>query len=270
MFFRARPLAGVGSAIAFLVSLGISGCAKVPPVSEGATLTTVDGRSLSSNDLDRYITSEMDSAGVMGLQLAVINRGEVVYTNEYGLKSRRSGLAPDAQTVFGALSFSKTVFAYLVMQLVVPPETALRIPRLEGAGRGRPIQADHGTPGSVPFDRAAELARFHARSKASIRLRFRLTVSLQRGGVQLSPTRRRNRRRRTARSSGEEEGLHASGNVEVELCLGPGLRRESRNRPYRKPADTRTVALGHAPRGGVDGDNRVGLRQASGGHSECR
>ena len=118
MFFRAHPRAGVGSAIALLVSFGITGCAKMPSAPEDATLATVDGRSLSSNDLDQYVTSVMDSAGVMGLQLAVINRGQVVYTKEYGLKSRRSGLAPDAQTVFGALSFSKTVFAYLVMQLV--------------------------------------------------------------------------------------------------------------------------------------------------------
>ncbi len=118
MFFRYHLSAGVGSAIALLVSFGINGCAKMPPAAEDATLATVDGRSLSSGDLDRYVTSTMDSAGVMGLQLAVINRGQVVYTHEYGLKSRRSGLAPDAQTVFGALSFSKTVFAYLVMQLV--------------------------------------------------------------------------------------------------------------------------------------------------------
>jgi CubicO group peptidase (beta-lactamase class C family) len=81
-------------------------------------IETIDGRSISSTDLDHYVTSVMDSAGVTGLQLAVINRGRVVYSNAYGLKSRRSGLAPDAQTVFGALSFSKTVFAYLVMQLV--------------------------------------------------------------------------------------------------------------------------------------------------------
>jgi len=58
------------------------------------------------------------SLPVMGLQMAIINDGRVVYSYEFGQRSRTSGLPPDEKTVFGGLSFSKTVFAYLVVQLV--------------------------------------------------------------------------------------------------------------------------------------------------------
>jgi CubicO group peptidase (beta-lactamase class C family) len=84
----------------------------------GPQLERIDGSHVSAGDLERYIAALMDSAGVMGLQMAIINDGRVVYSNELGLKSRMSGLPPDKETVFAGLSFSKTVFAYLVMQLM--------------------------------------------------------------------------------------------------------------------------------------------------------
>ena len=87
MLFRALSRVGVRSAIALLVSVGTVGCAKTPTSPENATLETIDGRSISAMDLDQYVTSAMDAAGVMGLQMAVINRGQVVYTNEMDPKA---------------------------------------------------------------------------------------------------------------------------------------------------------------------------------------
>jgi CubicO group peptidase (beta-lactamase class C family) len=91
----------------------------------------IDGTSVSAVEMERYITAVMDSAGVTGLQMAIINDGRVVYTHEFGLKSRRSGLAPDSETVFAGCSFSKPVFAYLVMQLVEEGRLDLDRPLIE-------------------------------------------------------------------------------------------------------------------------------------------
>lgn len=77
----------------------------------------VDGTVVYVDEVERYVAAVMDSAGVTGLQLAIINDGEVVYTQEFGLKSRAAGRAPDSETIFAGCSLSKPVFAHLVMQL---------------------------------------------------------------------------------------------------------------------------------------------------------
>jgi CubicO group peptidase (beta-lactamase class C family) len=101
-----------------LLSVMICACDSHQDNIGGLQLERIDGSHISAGDLERYIEALMDSAGVMGLQMAVINDGKVVYSNEFGLKSRLSGLPPDEETIFAGLSFSKTVFAYLVMQLM--------------------------------------------------------------------------------------------------------------------------------------------------------
>lgn len=78
----------------------------------------VDDSYVSVGDVEQYVAALMDSAGVTGLQMAIVNGNDVVYEHEWGLKNRASGLAPDRETVFPGLSFSKPTFACLVMQLV--------------------------------------------------------------------------------------------------------------------------------------------------------
>jgi len=78
----------------------------------------IDDSHVSVAEVEQYVTTLMDSAGVMGLQMAVISGSDVVYEHAWGRKSRASGLVPDRETVFPGLSFSKPTFACLVMQLV--------------------------------------------------------------------------------------------------------------------------------------------------------
>ncbi|MFH1314172.1 MAG: serine hydrolase domain-containing protein [Candidatus Eisenbacteria bacterium] len=106
--------------VLLLVSLTGMSCGGDPGSGDpdGHELRLIDGTSISADEMERYVTAVMDSAGVTGLQMAIINDGRVVYTHEFGLKSRRSGLPPDSGTVFAGCSFGKPVFAYLVMQLV--------------------------------------------------------------------------------------------------------------------------------------------------------
>lgn len=78
----------------------------------------IDDSYVSVGEIEKYVSAVMDSAGLVGLQMAIINGDNVVYEHEWGLKSRASGLVPDRETVFPGLSFSKPTFACLVMQLV--------------------------------------------------------------------------------------------------------------------------------------------------------
>ena len=80
-------------------------------------LKRVDGSVVSVDEMESYVSAVMDSAGVTGLQMAIINDGQVVYTHEFGLASRATGRTPDSETVFAGCSLSKPVFAYLIMQL---------------------------------------------------------------------------------------------------------------------------------------------------------
>jgi CubicO group peptidase (beta-lactamase class C family) len=66
-------------------------------------LKRVDGTEVSADEMERYVAAVMDSAGVTGLQMAIINDGEVVYTHEFRMKSRAAGLAPGSETVFAGL-----------------------------------------------------------------------------------------------------------------------------------------------------------------------
>jgi len=82
------------------------------------TVTKLDGSKISSGRIDSIVTSLMDSANVPGLNLSIINNNQVKYIKSYGLKDLKTSAAQDTATVFPSCSFSKAVFAYLVMKLV--------------------------------------------------------------------------------------------------------------------------------------------------------
>ena len=105
---RGRAVAGVIlSAVALL-----SGC-----VEPGPRIERLDGSFVPVREIEAGIPAILEAARLPGLQVAIINDGNVVYTHGFGVKSVETGEPIDADTVFAALSFSKTLFAYLVMQL---------------------------------------------------------------------------------------------------------------------------------------------------------
>jgi CubicO group peptidase (beta-lactamase class C family) len=78
----------------------------------------LDGSSIASEDVDSAITRVMTSADVTGVAIAVIDDGHIVYAKAYGYRdtATNSPLTPDS--VMSAASFTKSAFAYMVMQLV--------------------------------------------------------------------------------------------------------------------------------------------------------
>jgi CubicO group peptidase (beta-lactamase class C family) len=98
--------------VLFLVSgsIGDSG--------QSGELKSLDGKSISIPAMEAVVVEIMEKAGVPGLSCVIINGSKVVYGKTFGVKSSESGEPNDEETVFAAASFSKTVFAYLVMLLV--------------------------------------------------------------------------------------------------------------------------------------------------------
>jgi CubicO group peptidase (beta-lactamase class C family) len=80
-------------------------------------LRLVDGSSVPTAELETFIEQAMEKADVTGLSCAIINDGRVVYRKAFGDRKKSTGARNDEETVFAAASFSKSVFAYLVMLL---------------------------------------------------------------------------------------------------------------------------------------------------------
>lgn len=93
-------------------------CSTISGKPEGAILTSLDGKSTQVAHMEEIITSIMEKAHIPGLSMAIINDNKIVYTKGFGLRSNDSTLTIDTETIMGAASLSKTVFAYLVMLLV--------------------------------------------------------------------------------------------------------------------------------------------------------
>jgi CubicO group peptidase (beta-lactamase class C family) len=80
-------------------------------------LKTLDGKSIKTAELEAFIEQTMEKADVAGLSCAILNDSQIVYQKAFGYKNKDDGSRNDEQTLFSAASFSKTVFAYLVMLL---------------------------------------------------------------------------------------------------------------------------------------------------------
>lgn len=81
------------------------------------TLELLEGSTVSFEQFEESVAAIMERAGVSGLSVAIINGSQVVYVNGFGVKSRETGEPVNDETIFAAASFSKTVFAYLIMLL---------------------------------------------------------------------------------------------------------------------------------------------------------
>jgi CubicO group peptidase (beta-lactamase class C family) len=80
-------------------------------------LEKLDENSIPTAELEAFVEQVMEEAEVAGLSLAVINDSQIVYQKAFGYKDKSEGTINDEQTLFSAASFSKPVFAYLVMLL---------------------------------------------------------------------------------------------------------------------------------------------------------
>jgi CubicO group peptidase (beta-lactamase class C family) len=91
----------------------------------------IDGSSIDVSQLDQQVQNMMKEAEVTGLCLTVFNNNQPVFARSYGYANAATRMPMTPSTALYALSLSKAVFAYLVMQLVDEKEIDLDKPLVE-------------------------------------------------------------------------------------------------------------------------------------------
>jgi CubicO group peptidase (beta-lactamase class C family) len=98
------------------------------PASPEKSVRRLDGSRITPAEIEATVTKLMAAAKVPGLGVAILNDNKVVYLHAYGMRNVEEGKPLTADTVMSGLSFTKSVFAVLVMQLVEEGKLDLDVP----------------------------------------------------------------------------------------------------------------------------------------------
>ena len=82
------------------------------------TVKRLDNSSISINELEIKINQLMEEAKVTGLAMAIFNEHEIAYQNAFGYANLENKSSLKTNQLFYGASLSKSVFGYLVAQLV--------------------------------------------------------------------------------------------------------------------------------------------------------
>jgi CubicO group peptidase (beta-lactamase class C family) len=97
-----------------------------------ASIRRLDGSKITIDEAESFAKKTLEANHVTGAQIAVIDRGKLVWSAAFGLRRRSSdsssALPMDADTTLWAASITKSVFATYVMQLVERSEFNLDLP----------------------------------------------------------------------------------------------------------------------------------------------
>ncbi|MFD2561177.1 serine hydrolase domain-containing protein [Aquimarina rubra] len=81
-------------------------------------ITNLVGYEVSTDSINDFLKSRMDSLNIPGLSIAIINNGEVVYHQTFGFANLEDKRPVTGKTIFEGASISKSVFAFFVMKFV--------------------------------------------------------------------------------------------------------------------------------------------------------
>ena len=103
---------------AAIVCLAISAMSIPAAYAQQATVTRLDGTTISAEQIDQTMTKLITAAEVTGAGIAIIDHSKLAYLKAYGFRDREKNLPLTVDSVMSAASISKSAFAYLVMELV--------------------------------------------------------------------------------------------------------------------------------------------------------
>jgi CubicO group peptidase (beta-lactamase class C family) len=92
------------------------------------SIRRLDGSRITPAEIEATVTKLMTAAKVPGLGVAILNDNKAVYLQAFGMRNVEEGKPLTADTVMSGLSFTKSVFAVLVMQLVEEGKLDLDVP----------------------------------------------------------------------------------------------------------------------------------------------
>lgn len=81
-------------------------------------IKTLSGKEITVAEMDEYIKTQMDSLGIPGMSIAIINDAKIVYHRALGVTNVETKEKVTDETIFDAGSMGKPLFAYLVMKMV--------------------------------------------------------------------------------------------------------------------------------------------------------
>ena len=173
-------------------------------------------------ELARQIPEWLRQANVPGLSIAVIQDARLAWRRAFGVRDASSNMQVDNDTLFEAASMSKPVFAYVVLKLcetgVMDLDTPADEVRLDSIpGRRSPTGPDDGPACAVSYRWFPELAV--RKVSAGDSLHARQSVSLLRGGLQLSANRRHDAAGSALRALHAEPAVRAVRHDLQLLCL---------------------------------------------------
>ena len=116
----------LGFLIGGVVLVAAAGGPVAGPVT--GAVRTLDKRTLTPAQIEATVSNLMAKGKVTGLGLALINNGEIVYLNAFGLANAEKGLPLTIQSSMYAASFTKAMFASMVMQLATEGKLDLDTP----------------------------------------------------------------------------------------------------------------------------------------------
>ena len=91
-------------------------------------INTPDGRKITPEKLNSHIQKAMDSIGLPGLSIAIVNQDKIVYHNTFGVTNLKTKKPVNKETIFEAASLSKPLFAYFIMKMAEKGEIDLDKP----------------------------------------------------------------------------------------------------------------------------------------------
>jgi CubicO group peptidase (beta-lactamase class C family) len=109
-----------------LLALMLSACVSMssgPP-----RIRRLDGSTIPIADADAFARKTLEAAHITGAQIAMLDRGRLVWSAAYGLRRREPALPMDRETTTWAASITKGVFGTYVMQLVERGDLSLDVP----------------------------------------------------------------------------------------------------------------------------------------------
>ena len=115
--------------VPLLVSITAQLCAGVVAAQQPqGKIHRLDGSTISTEEAEAFASKTLKEEKVTGAQIAVLNRGRLVWSAAFGLRGRDPDLPMDRHTTTWAASITKSVFATYVMTLVERGEIQLDAP----------------------------------------------------------------------------------------------------------------------------------------------
>lgn len=85
---------------------------------DAPAIKRLDGSTITPPEIDATLTRLMTAGEVPGVDIAILNDAKVAYMKSYGFRDKDRNLPLTPDSVMTAASFTKSTFAYMVMQLV--------------------------------------------------------------------------------------------------------------------------------------------------------